>query len=300
MKKIQAYPFLISLSLLLPFCLAGCGDSTPSPGASAVPSDTLFAMSDSGTIYLVHGNGGDPQRVIGGGYNQATLSPDRTKIACVHPGDFYITVYSLNAQGEPEGKPKAIYNFDALHTQGEVGNACCPLWSPDGNKIYFMNQSYLAVYDYQARKTSILLDLPEGETGDELSHIFPKDGNTLYAVTHDWGGLKTIWSIDLGNNQATSIVSVQSGYYQSFQFPPDSVPVEAYQALYGSKEHPVLEPVIPSGDRFYFYPGKKESTFETAYLALGYDKTQNSQFVLSTLDTDFHLFSKGRTDYIQY
>ncbi|GEM_PF-6910805 len=281
--------------LLLPLLgLLAAGCSSPPP--SLAPADMVFALADHGSIYLVHGDGSGPKQLIGGGWAQATLSPDKTKIACVQPGDFHITIFNLNAQYDLDGKPKTVYNADSLQAMGEFGTACSPLWSQDGNKIYFLNENHLVVYDYQEKHTSVLADFPEEQSGTELSHCFPKEGNNLYAFTHDRDNFVTLWSIDLSTNQAVSIESFNQAFYVTHRFPTPP-PDDAYLTLYGSKENPVSEPVIPPGDRFYFYSDKKESTFESDRIIAGYDRTQNLKFEVLTVGTRFRLPGSGSGDY---
>lgn len=278
----SAFRFLIFLFLLVPFLTLGCSGPSSSPAASIVPPDILFALPYDGSIYLVHGDGSDKKELIGGGYSQATLSPDKTKIACVKPSDFVVTVFDLTPQFELEGKPKSIYNSDALHATGEFGKAFSPLWSSDGKKIYFLNNNHLVCYDYDLQHTTVLVDFPEDQLGGVLSHEPPKDGGALYAATRDKNDLFTIWSVDLGANQAVSIAALDKDSYSSLQL-PSSVPEDAIQSLFGSRENPVLEPVIPPGDRFYFYLIQKEPSFLTKHSVEGYDKIQKLKFEVVTL-----------------
>jgi hypothetical protein len=278
----SAFQFLIFLFLLALFLTPGCSGPSSSPAASIVPPDVFFTLSYDGSIYLVHGDGSDKKELIGGGYSQSTLSPDKTKIACVKPSDFCITVFDLNPQSEIEGKPKSIYNSDALHATGEFGKAFSPLWSSDGKKIYFLNNNHLVCYDYDLQRTTVLVDFPEDQLGDILSHEPPKDGSALYAATQDKDGLHTIWSVDLGTNQAVSIAVLDKESYSGFRF-PSSLSDDAIQSLFGSRENPVLEPVICPGDRFYFYLVQKENTFLTKHSVEGYDKTQKLKFEVTTL-----------------
>ncbi len=241
----------------------------------------------NGSIYLVNGDGSGAKEIIGGGYSQAALSPDKTKIACVKPSDFAITVFNLTPQFELEGKPKSICNSDISRATGEFGKAFSPLWSSDGKKIYFLNNNHLVCYDYDLQRTSVLVDFPEDQLGGVLSDAPPKDGGALYAATHDKNDLFTIWSVDLGTNQAVSIAVLDRDSYSSFQL-PSSFPEDAIQSLFGSRENPVLEPVIPYEDRFYFYLVQKETTFETKHLVEGYDKVQKLKFEVATLGRSFH------------
>ena len=282
------------LLVLVSFLTAGC-DSVP---PSLAPPDLSIAYSDGGTIYLVHGDGSGQKRVIGGGFGQATLSPDGTRIACVNPGDFYITVFKLDAQGELDGKAKTIYNSDAMHAVGGMGKSWSPLWSPDGNRIYFLNQNFLVCYDYQAQRTAVVAQFPEDQYGNELSHCFPKEGNTLYAVTHDMTGMYSIWSLDLVGGQAVSLATIDPDQYQRFQL-PDGLPEGVYLTLFGSKENPVSEPVIPPGDRFYFYPRTKKGHFENCRILAGYDKVQRAKFEVTTIETHFHSFEPGKVSYAE-
>jgi len=276
-----ASQFLIFLLVLAPLLTPGCGGPSSSPAASIVPPDVLFTLPYDGSIYLVHGDGSAQKELIGGGYSQAALSPDKTKIACVKPDDFVVTVFDLNAQSEIEGKPKSISNSNALHATGEFGKAFSPLWSSDGKKIYFLNNNHLVCYDYDLQHTTVLLDFPEDQLDGVLSRR-PPDGGALYAATQDKNDLFTLWSVDLGANQAVSIAVLDKESFSSLRLPP-TLSDEAVQALFGSRENPVPDPVIIPGDRFYFYLAQSGASLLTKHWVEGYDRTQKLKFEVITL-----------------
>ena len=190
--------FLISLLLF-----AGCAGDTPGKG----PRDVFFAYGNGDGVYVISGDGSVNKKVIGGYYYQAVLSPDKTKLACVYDKDFQITIFNLDGNFESQGKPKMVFNSQAAAQGNLRSTACCPAWSSDGQKLYFLNSNHLIVYDYQEKKTTSLFDFPEGQTGgetyDQGNLQWSHDGGSFYAMLSEGADKLAFWAVSPGANQGT-------------------------------------------------------------------------------------------------
>lgn len=258
--------------------MCGCGGG---PSLPTGPADALFAYSDGGVLYLVHGDGSGLKRVIGGDYEQVALSPDRTKIACVSSSDFYVTVLSLDKDQEIEGKPKNLYNSQALHASGELGHNTHPVWSPDGGRLYFLNANHLVVYDYQERHTTVLFDFPEGPLGGVEALGIDRNGGTLYCQRDGGPGKTAFWTFDLASGQGSLLLETDPTAVARFELPAALAP-EAVEALFGSKEDPVREPAFSSDRRCYVYERRDVSWPAHQWLE-GYDRDARRKFMAASL-----------------
>jgi hypothetical protein len=269
-------PFPRPIPALLLLCLlsAGCVDRT----VQGPPGNT-FAFSDSENVYVVDTGRKLLKQVVGGGYGQARLSPDRTRLACVYVNDFYITVYDLTPSLDPDGRPKQVYNAQALSSEGSQGKCYFPTWSADGNRFYFLNRNHLVVYDYQEQHTTVVFDFPENQSAGpsytEGNMAFSKDGGALYCMLQA-GDQLAFWRVDPGINQGTQVGSMAASALPDFAFPPD-LPEDLIETLFGSKEDPVLGPVPSPDGRYYFYP-VDEKGFLAKQVLEGYDRTQKTKF----------------------
>ena len=277
----MARPFSLAFFLTV-LLLSGCGGHAPSPG----PADVRFVFADGGNIYAVNGDGSGQKKIVGGGYGQVSLSPDKTRMACVYEGDFYISVFNLNQDFETEGRPRSINDLQAVSNGEGFGKAFYPTWSPDGNKIYFLSANHLVVYDYQASHTTSLVDFPGNQSGGfryEQGNLgLSKDGGTLYALLGDGSGHFSFWSVNLVTNQAVHLEDVSQDDLFQFKF-PSSVPGEAVEALFGSPENPAFGPAVTPDGRYFFYLEKESGFFGAQHRLEGYDRVQKKKFDLGVI-----------------
>lgn len=260
----------------------GCGDNALPRGSQ----DAVFVYTYGGDIYLTRGDGTGLHRIIGSDYIQASLSPDKSEIACVYQGDFYITLLPLDPDFEVNGKPRSIHNFQATDEAGKFPKSFYPVWSSDGHKLYFLNANHLVVYDDQARQTTVLYDFPAsqsgGPSGGDGNMNLSGDGRTLYCMLSDGTSQVAFWSFDLSSNAPASIASLDREAFSRFAF-PDSFPDEAVEALFGSKANPVLSPFFCAGDqRYYAYIRESKDLWSRVWLE-GYDRQGKNKFEAATL-----------------
>jgi hypothetical protein len=274
---------------LIPFLLliaAGCAEQTPGKG----PAEVFLAFAKGDGIYILNGNGATRQKVIGGYYYQAVLSPDKTKVACVEDKDFQVTIFDLNEKFESRGRPKTIFNSQALSQGSKMSPVGCPLWSLDGQKIYFLNQNHLIVYDYQEKKTTSLFDFPDNQTGGQTDETgilrLSRGEDTLFAMLSSGKDRLIFWSIKLGDNQGTQVASVPGDSISEPRIPPE-LSEEMAEAFFGAKENPHLAPIYSPDHRYYFYY-KKDSGFLAKERIEGYDKVSKEKFDVSTLSTSLY------------
>ncbi len=275
--------FLLSLLLF-----AGCVSDTQGKG----PRDVFFAYGNGDGVYVISGDGSVNKKVIGGYYYQAVLSPDKTKLACVHDKDFQITIFNLDGNFESQDKPKMAFNSQAAVQGNQFSTVCCPAWSSDSQKLYFLNSNHLIVYDYQEKKTTSLYDFPEGQSGgqtyDQGNMQWSKDGDLLYCMLSGGTDKLAFWAVSPGANQGTPTALTSRDLISDFKFLPE-LPSGTIESLYGSNENPVLGPIHSPDYRYYFY-FKKEQGFLAQQRIEGYDRTTKEKFDVVTLETS--LYSK--------
>ncbi|HUO57773.1 MAG TPA: hypothetical protein VMV05_06315 [bacterium] len=284
-SRLRPFP---ARNFLFPFLLlfVGCAEHAPGKG----PHDVFFAYGNGDGIYVVSGDGSVNQKVIGGAYYQAALSPDKTKIACVYDKDFQITIFDLDENFGSRGKPKVVFNSQAAAQGSPFAAVCCPTWSPDGQKVYFLSANHLIVYDYQEKKTSSLFDFPEGQLGGQTAENgdmkLSKEGDSLDVMLSEGTGRLAFWAINLGSNQGIQVASAGRDLLASFNFPPD-LPADFIERLFGSRENPVLGPVDSPDSRFFFY-FKKEQGFLARKIIEGYDRNSKEKFDVTTLGVSIY------------
>lgn len=211
-------------------------------------------------------------------------------MACVYLNDFYITIFDLDGNFDVDGKPKTIYNTQAQSSGSGLSKSDYPTWSTDGNKLYFINANHLVVYDYQEKHTTVLFDFPENQKGgwsyESGNMALSKNGDALYCMLSDGPEKFAFWKVDLGSDQGNLVTSATRESVLSFNFSPD-LPDELIEALFGSKENPVLGPVHSADDRYYFYL-VNEKGFLAKHLLMAYDKTQKTRSEVVTLETSIY------------
>lgn len=273
------YPLGLWLVLTL---LGGCGKPAPEQKG---PSDAIFACAYGDGIYVLSGDGSLKKQIIPGLYYEAALSPDKTKIAYVYEDDFHVTVFDLDKNFEVLGKPKFILNSQAVSSGNGFTGVFYPTWSLDGQRIYFLNANHLVVYDYGEQQTHVITDFPDNQSGgrryENGNMELSKDGSTLYCQLSEGADKYAFWSINLGSNQAVSLGSGDRGSILDFQIPAE-LPDDAVEALFGSKENPVLGPIHSVDGRYYFYLHKKEN-FLSSNRVEGYDKLNKTKLDVSSL-----------------
>lgn len=258
------------------------------------PHDVAFAYANGDGVYVVRGDGTLNQKIIGGYYYQAVLSPDKTKVACVYDKDFQITIFTLDENYETHLKPKTIHNAQALSQGSKMTAVACPQWSPDGQKLYFLNLNHLIVYDYQEQKTANLFDFPESQSGGQTNDTgmmrLSREGDSLYCMLSDGQDGLSFWAVSTDTHQGVPLASSKRSLLSDFNFPPE-MPGDLIENCFGSRENPVLGP-IPSPDRRYYFFFQKGQGFLAHHGIKGYDRTTKEKFDVATLGTS--LYSNGQ------
>lgn len=275
------------LSLLVLFLISGCSDNPAGKG----PKDFLFAYGNGDGLYLIRGDGTLKQQVIGGAYYQPALSPDKTKVACVYDKDFQVTVFTLDENYGSHLKPKTIHNAQALSQGSKMTSVACPVWSADGQKIFFLNLNHLIVYDYQEQKTTSLFDFPDsqsaGQTPDSGRMALSRDGGTLYVMLSEGQGKLAFWTASTGSGQASPSATVSRDQLSTFKFPAE-MSGDLIENLFGSRENPVLGPISSTDHRYYFY-FEKGTGLLAQNKVKGYDRTTKETFEVAVLGTSLNI-----------
>jgi hypothetical protein len=279
MIRLRKFAKYIPLVLFIP--LSAYSDDSPVKG----PSSVTFAFAYDESVYVINADGTGQKRLIGGGYSQPQLSPDKSKIACVYEGDFYVTVLNLDKNLDLDGKPKTIYNSQALPSGSDLSKAFYPTWSSDGNKLYFLNSNHLVQYDYPAKNTTTVFDFPENESGgpsyQDGNMVLSKDGGALYCMLSEGKDKSVFWEINLVSGQGSQMATCDRASLAGFTF-PSQLSGGFIEALFGSRENPCLGPVHCSDDDYFFYV-QDEKGFWARHWLEGYDKTKKIKFDVVTL-----------------
>ena len=272
--------FLFSL-LAFPL-LTGCADKVPLPGLPPA----VTAISQDGAIYILDTQKALLKQAVSSGFFQARLSPDKTKVACIHEGDFFISIFDLGSDGDFVNKPKTVYNTQALSTEGSQGKAYYPTWSADGNKFYFLNTNHLVLYDYQEKRTTVLFDFPDSQSGgtdpESGDMALSRDGNSLY-LRLGQGDKVAFWRVDVSGAFESQLALGDKSAVSQFHFPAE-LSDECLETLFGSKEDPVLDPAVSGDGKYYFYV-EKGTGFLAKNLLKGYDRKKKVAFDVATLGT---------------
>ena len=271
---------LFFLTLLPVF---GCANHSSGKG----PRDVVFAYANGDGIYVLSGDGSINKKIIGGAYFQAALSPDRTKLACVYDQDFQITIFNLDSNFESQGRPKTVFNSQAQSQGDSNTRVCCPTWSSDSQKFYFINLNHLIVYDYGEKKTTFLFDFPESQSGGQYPETgnmkLSKNGDTLNCLLNESGDKWAFWDINLSSMQGTLVGNPGKYAFLEGRIPPD-LPEEIVENFFGSRENRVLGPIHSADHHYYFYYHKDEG-----YLAwhgiLGYNRETKEKFDVFSFGT---------------
>lgn len=261
-------------------------DETPGKG----PHDVFFAYGNGDGIYVINGDGSTHQKVIGGSYYQAVLSPDKTKVACVYDKDFQITIFNLDGNFESQGKPKTVFNSQASSQGSQFAPLCCPVWSSDGQKLYFLNSNHLIVYDYQEMKTTSLFDFPEGLSGgqtyDKGNMQWSQAGDLLDCMLGNGTGKLSFWEVNPSVNQGSPVASGDPGLLADLNLPADW-PEGVVESLFGSADDPALGPIHSLDHRYYFY-FQQDQGFLAKRRIKGYDRMAKEKFDVVTLGTSLY------------
>lgn len=275
---------------LLPFLffplISGCSDNSPGRG----PRDVLFAYGNGDGLYILRGDGTLKQKVIGGYYYQPVLSPDKTKVACVYDKDFQITIFNLDGNFESQGKPKTVFNPQALSQGSQMSSVCCPVWSTDGQKVYFLNMNHLIVYDYQEKKAASIFDFPDIQTGGQTPETgnmkLSKDGGSLFCMLSEGKDKLAFWTISPGGNQGTQVANMDRGAFNGLKFPGE-LSGEFVERLFGSNENPKLGAITSTDNRYFFY-FREETGFLAKQTIQGFDKTTKENFEVVAFGTSIY------------
>jgi len=267
--------------------LIGCGNTPLGPLEA---QDSTLAYSFEEDVYLIQGDGSGLKKVIGGGYYQARISPDKTRIACVYQNDYKITILNLGNDLTMVGKPKEIYNAQAVAVGAGFKKSYYPTWSSDGNKVFFLNANHLVVYDYQAQLTNTLFDFPENETGGLTAGDgnlgLAKSGDSLYCMLNDGPDDLVFWAVDPNSGQGTQITRSKRSSILGLSFPPE-LPDSAIETLFGAKENPVLDPIPSTSGNFFFYLQEESGLLAKSWLR-GYDREKKRKFDSTVLHVSLY------------
>ena len=244
-------------------------------------------------------------------YFQPSLSPDGRRVACIRYRNYSpvrfndpelipiqsseILIVSVHDGAEtivytlPEGQ------FDALGPSRGVRkrSLSAPVFSLDGGEVFFLAGNRLLVYRLQHQSTEEVVRLPVGyaasTTPDYTTSTYIRlsaDGKKVFALVDDPGTNveRGIWRIDLALREATKLWSglLDERSVIDVRVVPREVDDEGAEALFGSREFPVLAPRFSSDRRYYFFVKLRLGFFAKMWIG-GYDKVSGREFVVKTL-----------------
>lgn len=244
------------------------------------------------SLYLMNGLGKEVVKVLGpvspSYVEKPSLSPDRSKIVYT-VGAYKVYLLSIKDRSE-------TLIFDSLRTDvvklseksAQGRDVASPIWSQDGREIFFFVAHHLLAYSIDKKKTRKVSELPVGyvigtRMRDEYMRL-SKDGQKIFAlVCGPWDNPTTrhhsfIWQIDLSTGQAQKLWGEGPGK-ALFHFQEND---EAFAALFGSREFPVLASGFSRNRRFYFYYKWREG-FLAKYWIEGYDTLNKRPFIVKII-----------------
>jgi hypothetical protein len=225
-------------------------------------------------------------------YSQPALSPDEKKIISVK-------TYST---GESYGREDLVVvdlekNLQTvLYSVSEskmlLGS---PIWSLDGNCIYFLGNDILYRFEISKMNMTELAKIPISEkiyiydrfyariekTGQSIIVLCPMNkyrGYAIYDLNLTDRTLKEIFSSESSGEMRDS--NMLKLIYDKFD-------TNMFEAIFGSRDYPVFEPNYSADRRFYYFVIKKNGLFAKHWLG-AYDKKNHKSIDLKVLYRDLY------------
>ena len=287
--------------------------------------DEIIVYDDLWSIYVTNGLGGNTRKLLSRkrrfswqsffkpgytSYSHPSISPDGTRVACVR----IITGYHFEGEIEYSSVLKyegVLYsikkkqeftffrspggNFKRVGNNAVEDNILSPIWSADGNKIYFLVSNRLLSYDLNLRKIQQVSELAPGHGGIvqlDMEYIrLSKDGAKIFAVVNgpENIGETCIWEVDLKDNSASELWRGESNVLWNRMYPSAYPSItdqlqdnDAVESLFGSRHSPVYYPHFSKHRRFYYYHMKREGFLSKWWIA-GYDTAEKHEFTIKIL-----------------
>lgn len=256
--------------------------------AASVPTDVLrdarFAVESPNSVYLLDGTGQQAtpireRRLTKDGpgimdklyddYFAPSLSPDRSRIACLR--------FRNNSAGGNIDELMPLQSVEVLLVRladrseqvvmsipaterGRVYRVLAPVWSPDGNRVFFAADRRVWVYVLGAARPEPVADFPEGFGGgfQVRAYLRPsRDGDRLFGLLSRHTRLArydVIVSVDLASGKLTPVWTGSLRRAIEIDRPVAAeIDDEIVEALFGSREHPVDAPRASPDHRLYFF-----------------------------------------------
>jgi len=172
--------------------------STSIIGQSAL---TLIPFVQEGNIWLIDGDDRDRRKITSSGHDFAPLlSPDGTQVA-------YLTAAE---QGAPSPSRIQIIEIDgtnAISITARYGLVSLPAWSPDSQRLAFVQDAQLVIVDLRDMTRMILAANARFSGIGAPRPAWSPDGGSIVCVLEE-DGLSTLWLINLddgGREQLTTL-----------------------------------------------------------------------------------------------
>jgi serine/threonine-protein kinase len=186
------------------FAVSPTGALAYLPGTASSPLDTELFLSDPA---------GKTRRlnVRGGRYEQPRLSPDGTKVAF--------------GETTPQGQSVWVYELagtSAMRRLGLEGNNRYPVWSSDGQRIFFQSdrEGDLGVYAQRAEGAGLAERLTRAEPGAaHIPHSASPDGHLVYSVVREKSA--TLWIYSFDDRSTVQVPGLSSTMPLAASFSPD-------------------------------------------------------------------------------
>jgi len=177
--------------------------------------------------------------------------------------------------------------------RGVVYRLGSPIWSLDGRGLFFIANSRILAHWLDTGLTQTITDIPGADAAGIAEDFITtsylrlsRDGQEIFALLHSlrsssysvwrihWatGSARQVWK---GNWWGRSVVRVDPPL-------PAELDDAAVEALFGSREFPVLAPRFSVDGRFYFFTRYRQGFFGRLWIA-GYDVEAHREFTVRTL-----------------
>ena len=257
-------------------------------------------------VVLRRKTGGTQRGALWDAYFQPSLAPDGGAVACIR-----FRNYTRLSSNDPALLPRQSSEIVIFHpgrtgkraTQvvysvpGEAGvvyRLSSPIWSHDGRALFFVVGSRVLAYSLDTAETETVAELPSrvfagfsevDNAGTYLS--LSRDGEHIFALLTEVAPIAySIWRIRWATRAVAKLwggpwFGSHSGRFDQ-PFPPE-LDDAAIEALFGSREFPVLAPRFSADRRYYFFVKRRPGFFGRLWVA-GYDREARREFTVRTLD----------------
>ena len=286
--------------------VVGCATTDTLRDAKLVVEDDLsiYAMNGTGSgfheVIARVKTGETPHEALWDAYFQPALAPGGSSVACIRFRNY--TRFSGNDPTvlprqssevvilhlDNAGKPATDVVYSMPGQRGVVYQLGAPIWSRDGRGVFFIASNRVIAYWINTTEIETIAELPDVVAGFREEYIastylrLSREGDYIFALLSEQSsGMYSVWRIHWATRAAARVWRGRSLRDGSGRLDPelDDATVEA---LFGSRESPVMAPRNSADGRFYFFVKSRWGLFGRLWVG-GYDRQEHREFTVRTL-----------------